>query len=337
MTDEDTGTQVIEWNVNDKAIAEIAEACKDVDAYKDLDAAKLAKKGLTKMRTKLGEAHKETKAEALAFGRKVDAEKNRLLVLIRAIEDPISVQLTEIKEKAEREEAEREQLLMNEIERIQAYSMDRHSLTLDELNERLKNLREQEPSSEIVLSIDMCGSKWVDDWDLSKEEADLKLRLAIDREETRIKEEAAKAAVEEENRVLREKLAKQEAQDAERERKLDEQEKARNRKAREEHLERQAELDAQQAAIDAEKKRIRDENEALAEAGNKARAAEEAAKLAALQAPDKVKLTVFAGSLKDTIDSKPVMGSTAGNTILLDAIANLIATHDDLINLTEEL
>ena len=330
MTNEDTGTQVIEWNINDAAIEEAAVACRDIDAYQDLDAAKQAKKGLTKMRTKLSEAHKETKAEALAFGRKVDAEKNRLLILIRAIEDPITEQLDEIKNAEAKAEEERLQKIMNYIEGIQAFALDRHSLTLEELVARRDELHSRGIDPEVT-------QEHHEDAQLSYDEADLKLRLAIDAEETRLKEEAEKAAVEEENRVLREKLEKAEADQAERDAAARKEIEEAAEEQRKKDAERQAELDAQQAEIDKENARLAQEQADKEDAEEAERVAEEAAKLAALQAPDKDKLELFAADLKTLIDSKPVMGSTAGASILLSAMADLIATHGDLIYQTEEL
>ena len=52
---EETSTQIIEWNVNDQAIAEVAEKCKEVDAYKDLDTAKVYKGILQKAARKEGQ------------------------------------------------------------------------------------------------------------------------------------------------------------------------------------------------------------------------------------------------------------------------------------------
>ena len=154
MTDETNQTEeqqtpIIAWDINKAAIAEVAEELKDIDAYTDLPAAKKAKKKLTKMRTTLGEAHKETKAEALAFGRKVDAKKNEYLVLIRAIEDPISDQLTEIKEKAEREEQDRVDIITELIDAMSAAANDRHNMTIEELEQSRQTVLAIEITEEV--------------------------------------------------------------------------------------------------------------------------------------------------------------------------------------------
>lgn len=338
---EETSTQIIEWNVNDQAIAEVAEKCKEVDAYKDLDTAKLAKKALTKMRTALGDAHKETKAEALAFGKKCDTEKNRLLAKIREIEDPISAQLDEIKNAELAKEQGRLDAIEEAINRIEAHAADRYSLDLIQLEARQESLEAIEITDEVF-------QEQVERATITKQDAEMKLRLAVDAEHTAIKEKADADAQAEENRLLKEKLQKiedeQAAINAETKRIADEEAAA--QKVIDDA--RQAELDKQQAEIDAEKKRIRDANEAQAAADAKEKAdaeaaeeaervAEEAAKLAALQAPDLDKVLTFAALTKELIEAKPVMGSTKGADIMLDAIANLIEIEHDLLTRAEEL
>ena len=341
MTEENTGSHVIAWDINKQAIAEVAEDFKDVDAYEDLEGAKAAKKTLTKMRTALTDAHKETKAEALAFGKKCDAKKNEYLALIREIEDPISEQLEEIRTAEARKEEARVAEIMGHITRLQAYALDRHSLTLEEMEQRRKTLLEEHIDPEIYQELE-------EDAKLSKDEADLKLRLAIDREKTRLEEEAEKKRIEAENQELRDKLAKQEAEQAERDRIAQEEADA---KAAEERAaqkliddERQKELDEQQAAIDAENKRLADEQaerdriaaEEQAEL-DRQEADAEAAKLAAMQAPDVVKLEKYAEAIDHLIGLKPVMGSNQGNIVLLDTVATLVEAYDWLKQNIEEM
>ena len=331
---EETESHVISWDVNKAAIAEVAEEFKDVNAYEDLEAAKVAKKTLTKMRTALTEAHKETKSEALAFGKLCDTKKNEYMVLIKEIEDPISDDLDAIKGAAAKLEEDRVARHMAEIERIQAFSLDRHSLTLDEMQERLATLRNTN-------LIEGKLEEFAGDWQLSKDEADLKLRLAIDAEETRLEEKAESDRIAAENQELRDKLAKSEAEQADRDATARAEQDKKDAEARAAQKviddERQAELDQQQADIDAEKKRIRDENEAQAEADNKAKADAEAAELAAMQAPDVVKLEKYCEAINQLIGLKPVMGSTAGNAVLLDVTADLIQVETYLKDSIEEM
>ena len=345
MTDEsaheETQGPLIQWDINKAAIAKVAEELKDIDPYKDLKGAKEAKQKLVKMRTKLGDAHRETKAEALAFGRKVDAKKNEYMALIREIEDPISDDLTKIKNAALVKEEVRVAKIMAEIERIQAYSLDRHSLTLEELEARLSDLRDQ------VLNLVLL-EEYAEDAQLATDEADLKLRLAIDREKADITESEEKERIEAENKELRDKLAKSEAEQGERDA---EAQKLADKRADEAQAaqkkiddDRQAELDEQAEANrieaerlaeeEAERQRVVDEEAAALFDANEKQKAEE---MAALQAPDVDKLTKYAEAIDHLIGLRPVMGSTAGNSALLDTVGRLVDTHTVITNHIEEM
>lgn len=319
-------TRVITFSVNDARIAEVAEDLKDIDAYKDLDAAKAAKKSLTKMRSALAEAHKATKADALAYGRRCDAEKNRLLELIAEIEDPITTQLDEIKNAAAREEQQRQDKIMEGIEQIQAFALDRHDLTFDQLNERLDTL--------LGLKVDPdFYAEHTEDAENAKEVAESKLRIAIHNESERLEEVAKQEETERENKELREKLAKQEAEQAEKdaEQKAKDDAAAAEQKAKDD--ERQAELD-KQAEEQAERQRVLDEEEA--EKKRKAEE-EEAAALAAIQAPDKEKLTLYANAIDHLVGVKPTLQSDAGNAILLEAVSSLLQIKSYIETKREEL
>lgn len=328
---------IVRFNINDQRIAELKEECKDVDAYKDFDAAKEAKSKLTKMRSALTESHKTVKADALAYCQLVDGEKRRLLELIAEIEDPITKQLKEIKEKADREEAERVAAIMGHIEQIQAFSLDRHSLTLAELNQRLETLLTLEITEEIY-------QEHLEDAENAKVVAESKLRIEITAAEERVAAAKRAAEQEEENRELREKMAAMEEEQRKKDELVAKQQAERDREAaeqlRKENEKKQAELDKQakeqaekQAAIDAENKRLADEK---AEADRKAAEEEEAA-LRAIQAPDKDKIVLFADAVAHLIKVKPTLQSDLGNDIMLNAVANLVEIERDLRARSEEL
>jgi len=328
---------VVAFSVNDAAIAEIKEDLGVVDAYKDLDHAKKSKKTLTKMRTTLGEAHTAAKADALAFGRRCDAEKNRLLVLIAEIEDPITEQLDEIKNAAAREEQQRIDKIMEGIEQIQAFALDRHDLTFEQLNERLDTL--------LALKVDPdFYAEHTEDAENAKEVSESKLRIAMMNEETRLKEEAEKEELarknkelqeqtRKENEELKEKLAKSEAETAERDAAA---KKVADDAAAEQKIKddaRQKELDEQAEEQRKAQKKIDDD---AAEKAQK-EADDQAAALAAIQAPDKEKLTLYAQAIDHLVGVKPTLQSDAGNQILLDAVASLLQVKSYIETKREEL
>lgn len=319
-------SRVITFSVNDARIAEVKEDFKDIDAYKDLDAAKVAKKSLTKMRTTLGEAHKEAKADALAYGRRCDAEKNRLLELIAEIEDPITEQLDKIKNAEALEEQQRIDKIMEGIEQIQAFALDRHDLTFDQLNERLDTL--------LALKVDPdFYAEHTEDAENAKEVSESKLRIAIMNEEARLKEAAEKEELARKNKELQEQIQKNAEEQAERDKAAKEEADRIAVLQKIKDDERQAELD-KQAEEQAERQKALDD-EAAAKAQKEAD--DQAAELAAIQAPDKEKLTLFAQAIDHLVGSKPTLQSDAGNAILLDAVASLLQTKNYIETKREEL
>jgi len=279
--DENTEARdVIDFNVNDARIAKVAKEFEKIDATVDLKAAKAAKQTLVKMRTALGDAHKIQKADSLAFGRRLDGEKNRLLALIEVIETPIGDQLKEIKEAEERKEQDRIDAINNEIERIRAFPADRHDLTLEQLEERRTTLATIKITEEVF-------QEYLDQAQIFHDEADAKLRIAIINETERLAEEKRKAEQAEADRIRQEEMDAQQ-------RKLDEQaeeqrkatelaeentraenekrveaervEQEKKDKARQDELDAQAETQRQEKAdLEAKQKEIDDENARLAQ------------------------------------------------------------------------
>jgi hypothetical protein len=317
---------VVSFSVNDAAIAEVKEDLGVVDAYKDLAHAKTAKKTLTKMRTTLADAHKEAKADALAYGRRCDTEKNRLLDLIAEIEDPITEQLDEIKNAASKVEEARVTKIMEGIEQIQAFALDRHELTFDQLNERLDTLLGHKIDPEFF-------AEHTEDAENAKEVSESKLRIAIMNEETRLKEAAEKEELARKNKELQEQIDKQAEENAERakaDKKVADADSV-LRKIKDD--ERQAELDKQAEEQAAAQKILDDDAAAKAQQ----EADDQAAELAAIQAPDKEKLTLYAQAIDHLVGVKPTLQSDAGNAILLDAVASLLQTKNYIETKREEL
>lgn len=340
MTEEQE-THVIEWDVNEAAIAEMAEQCKDVDAYKDLDNAKAAKKALSKMRTTLGAAHKATKADALAFGRAVDAKKNDYLAQIRAIEDPITEQLDAIKNLAAVKESERLYAIEFQLDRLRAFANDRHSLEIEQLQARIADLTAEPVNPDIY-------QEMFDTAELTKEDGLMKLRITLQNEKERIEAEAKQAEVAAENarkqKELDDRQAKMDAEDAERQAVRDAKDKerlaneyARNAEIKAEQERVAEEQAAAQKVIDDENKRIADEQTALANETYRRAAEAEAERVAAEQAPDREKLLFFANLVDSLIGAKPELATDPAADIMLNAIAMLIEVAYDIRKQTEEM
>ena len=340
QTEEPT-QKVINLNINDARIAKAKEQFKDVDAYVDLDAAKVAKKVLTTMRTTLSEAHKREKKQILIDGRRLDGEKNRLLALIAEIEDPISEKLTEIKEKVEREETARIEKIENEIERIKAFANDRHDLSLEELNERRAELATIEISEDFF-------QEFAEQAQTFKDEADAKLRIAMTNELERVLTKAKQDRIAEENaakqKELDERQAKMDAEETDR--------KAAQKKIDDEATEklalgvfqRQAELDKQAEDQTAEQKKIDDENARIAqetadkeESERKEQEEREAEEKRLAAAPDAEKLEHWVEELDAAFGKCPLLDTDIANKIKALASSKLIALIGTIKNQIEEM
>ncbi len=338
---EEPTQKVINLNINDARIAEAKEKFKDVDAYKDLEGAKKAKKVLTKMRTTVADAHKREKKQILVDGRRLDGEKNRLLALIAEVETPISDQLTEIKEKAEREETDRVEKIENEIARIRAFANDRYDLTLGELNERRATLALIEITEEFF-------QEFTEQAQTFKDEAEAKLRICVVNEQERLDEQAKQDKIAEENaakqRELDDRQAAMDAQDEERkaeQRKVDD---AAAEKLATENAERQAELDKVAEEQAAERKKIDDENARIAqEAADKVaeeekRISDELAETTRLDAaPDVEKLETFAARIEWLAKDQPTMQTEEGSYAMIQVRDDLAATVATLRRLIGEM
>jgi len=288
-----TPKHVVEYNITDTFLAELAERYKDVDAYKDHDVAKAAAKECQQLRKTLEEKRVELKKDALEYGRAVDGEANRIKAAIVKVEDPIKTQLDEIRDAEKIKEQARVDEIESQLAVLRAYGQETDGKTLAELQEWQDKLNELEITEEVFQEFreQAIGAK---------AESESRLRIAIGHKQA-AEEEAAK--LEQQRKEQEEEQAKLDAQREEIEegqRKLREQQEAAEAKAKEEQetkdAERQAELDAQQAEID---KQNAEKEEQERKEREKAEAEAAAARQAEL-APDKEKLERLANIIEAT-------------------------------------
>ena len=112
---------VVQYNVTDAAIAEIAEEFRDIDASTTVGY-KAAVAGIRRTRELRGEielTRKSLKSDALAFGRKVDKEARRIIDSLLEIETPLKTSKeavdnakAEVKRKAEEARLEEERRML---------------------------------------------------------------------------------------------------------------------------------------------------------------------------------------------------------------------------------
>lgn len=298
---------VIEYNITDAALTELAEKHKDVDAHKDYDTAKLAAKECQQLRKGLEEKRVELKKDALEYGRAVDGEANRIKAAIVKIEDPIKDGIKEIDDAEKIKEDQRLATLEAQLAVLRAYGTDIEDKTLAELQAWQDDLAAVEITEEIFQEAreQAVGAK---------AESESRLRIAINRKQAAEEEAAALEQQRKTQAEQQEKLDAQQAEIEEGQRKLREQQEAADTKARDkqaaEDAERQAELDAQQAEID---KQNAEREEQEKEEREKAEAEAATARSEEL-APDKEKLERLANIIEAT--ELPTVASQQAEDVL---------------------
>ena len=256
------------------------------------------------LRGKVTARHKELKADALAFGRKVDARKNEIIDTLTEIENPMKAAKSEVdaekKAKAEakkRKEAERKEAILLRIDGIRQRLIDATS----------------KPSVEIAMAVAELEEVIIDnsyqEFEISanrvKHEITIKLKELY--EET-VRREAEDREREAENKRLEEARLK-----------LEEQEKEAAAKA----AEAEAKQLEEEARLEAEREKFRQEQ---AIANEKARLKKEAEKKVARD------LQVARENRKATVDAiEEIVLDSQKSEVLYEAIKDGEIPHVGLV------
>ena len=106
---------VVKYSRTEAALADLREKYAgktfDLTTTKGDDAARAARLELKKLRTGLEAKRKEFKAPAIAFGKLIDTEADRITAEIKALEDPIDAQIRADEQRRETERLERERVV----------------------------------------------------------------------------------------------------------------------------------------------------------------------------------------------------------------------------------
>jgi chromosome segregation ATPase len=287
---QDLTTQVVAYSVTDAKIAEIAASCADLttDTPKGYEEVRIAIGNIVSLRTAIERRRVELKADALAWGKRVDGEARRLTVALEAIENPLKDKKKAVDDEKARIKAEADAAKLRALEAEIAANREREEA-------RLRGEREAEERR------------------LAAERAEIeaeRAKLAEERRQADERAAAERARVDAEQRAERERLA------AERE-KLDAErravEKARQDAERAEFERKAREKAEQDAREKAERDRIAAEEARVAEAERQAAAA---ARLEALR-PDVEKVNDFAAAIRDL--RGPTVTTTEAGAWLLKA------------------
>ncbi len=349
-----TATQIVSFHVTEDAVrVELAKfkelSAETPEGYEEVRSA------IAYCRTTRGAIETrrvELKADALAFGRRVDATAKQLTALLEEVEAPLKVKKQAIDDekarvKREREEAERaafEAQIRVEREAEEARlkaerEADEARLKVEREAEelRLREIREAEEAR-------LREERRIEDERLAAERAELqaqqaqleaeRAKLAREREVEELRLKAERAAAELVERQARERAdavakAERDAIAAERAQLAEDQRKLAAERAEVERVEaeRQAVLRAEEAArAKAERERVAAEEAAIAEAERKAR-------IEALR-PDMEKLAAFAQAVLAT--PRPELKSREALRMLVTCVSGLCDACNPLIESERE-
>lgn len=261
VAEELKSTHVVEYSVSDAAIDKLREryAGLTIANTADYERVRVGIGELRDIRVQVEKTRVELKADALAYGRKVDTEAKRITALLLEIEEPLKLEKSKVDDekariKREKEEAERA--------RIEA---------------ELKATRDAEEAAAKAERDRIAAEQKAESERLAKERAELEKERAAAEEERR----KAQAIIDEQNRIAQAKLDEEAA-------KL----KAERERLAREQFEREAK---ERAEADA---RAKVEREAAEKKDREEREAEEREHRAAM-APDFEKLAVLAKAIAD--------------------------------------
>lgn len=203
--------ELVEFNVTDNAIAELKENLGGLVAT-DTDSYKLVRAGLKELRERrvaVETTRKALKADALAFGRKVDGEAKRITAALVEIETPLKAERDKwddqkAAEKKAKEEAER---MAIEEELKAKLAKEEEARKAEEEKRRIAIEQEQ---ARMQLEKDRIAKEAAEVWEQQeKERKELqaeKAKLEAERKEI----EAEKRKAEEEKRLAEEAKRKEE-------------------------------------------------------------------------------------------------------------------------------
>lgn len=183
--------------------------------YESKEGAKQAKSHISKLRKvkgKVSEVHKEAKAEALAFGRRLDAKKNEyngeIDKMIKVHKEPLDVIEAEVVEKsmaALRAKEEAEAMRLAEIEaRERAIILAEEKIAREKAEAEEKIAREKAAENERIIQVQQEKIKQVEEEKRIAEEAVEKAKIQVEEkakeeaeaEEERLADIAAEMAIE---------------------------------------------------------------------------------------------------------------------------------------------
>lgn len=312
----DSSNLPVTYSVTDAIIADIGKKCAELsaDTSKGYEEVRVALASVRDTRVSVEKRRVELKADALAYGRKVDAEAKRLTGLLEAIEEPLAAKKKAVDDEKSRLKAEADAAKLKVVQGEMAANFARQ-----EAERRAERDAEE---ARIAAEREQLAAERQK---FEEQRAALEAEQVAAREAERVRQaaEAERLRVERE-RLDTERRAEEARARAERARlEADRREIEQARQAAERvEFERQARVKAEQeAAAKAERDRIAAEEARIAEAE---RVAQAAARLEALR-PDVEKVAAFVQILRHGIQRPAVTSPEASAWIAaaMDGIAKV--------------
>jgi nitrate reductase NapAB chaperone NapD len=327
-------TALVQYDVTESAIAEMKEKYSGltIKTPADYKAVMAAISTVSKIRVDVEKARKMFKADALEYGRKVDAEAKRITGLLLEVEEPLRAKRQAVDDaKARKEEearlAEEKRVadIRAKIDAITAFVSRLNELTIPELSARIESIGKlsiigseyQEFTGDALAEIktvaDALNARMAEKIEREKEQEALRIaneQAAALRAEQERKDAEAQAKLDAERRL------KEAA-----ERKIAEQAAEAKRKEDEEILRKKIEAESKAKAERELAEKIAREERAKAEAEAKA-------KREAELRPDKEKLLVWIAS---AIGTAPKLDSAEMKVICDDAVKSLTSAQKRIL------
>lgn len=340
-----TGKAVVKYNVTDAMIAEMESiymdlAISDLTDKEQFDAVHSARMVVKGKRVEVEKTRKELKADALEWGRRVDAEAKRIVGKLEPIESHLAAEEKKVTDeekriKAEEDRREREKIdaRISELakydihlpfQEIAAMTDEQYSAFLPEAKKAWSHRKAKEAEEEVARKAENERlAKIAEEQRLEAE------RLEKIRKDQEAAQAEAQRKIDEANaKIEDEKKALEDAKRAEQERK--------DREAFEKQAAENARIKAEQ---DAKEKAEREARIALERAAAEIRMEEErkaeAERQEALR-PDKEKLMAFAQFLQEGMEY-PKMAGDESEAILKRARTQIYDIGEEIITAIEEL
>lgn len=336
-------TQVVEYSITDAAIAKMSEAylslvITDLENKEEFDAVHSARMAVKGKRIEVDKKRKELKADALAWGKKVQDEANRIFALIEPIESHLKKEENKLVEEQKRLEAARIAAIKAKIQGFSELCVIDGPGTSEEFAALVSKLETIEIKPDEYFEFTAEATEKMSNM-LADAKRALETRERLDHEEAEQKKEAERLAAE--RKIQAEKEAELEAAqdkiDAEARKvakeyvELERAKKADQERRDREEFERKAKI---QAEIDAKEKAMREKQE---EADAEQQAKEDDLRREALR-PDKEKLVAFGEFLQEDVTSKvPEVNSEEAKIAMRQAFKDIYDVGEMLLDAAEKM